>query len=107
MGLKYLGNDDAGGTQVMDQDAVRNLFTSNPDSTYILATEAAVAASPNSIVRRGSTGQVTVPATPSTSNDAVGKGYVDGNFVLGNFTIASSSSAPGSGTPANRITLVI
>lgn len=107
MGLKYLGKDDAGETQVMDQDAVRNLFTSNPDSTYILATEAAVAASPHSIVRRGSTGQVTVPAIPSTSTDAVGKGYVDGNFVLGNFTIASSYYAPGSGTPANRITLVI
>ena len=75
-------------------------------STLVPQSDVAVPATGGKIVRRGTSGQVTVPPTPQTTTDAVSKGYVDGNFVTGSFTVVTSTTRPTS-APANQITLVV
>lgn len=75
-------------------------------STLVPQSDVTVTATGGKIVRRGTSGQVTVPPTPQTTTDAVSKGYADGNFVSGAFTVVTSTTRPTS-APANQITLVV
>ncbi len=60
------------------QDALAGTSgTPSNSNKYVTNDDTATAATANKVARRNSTGDITVPATPSASTDAASKGYVD------------------------------
>lgn len=51
--------------------------TPSSSNTYITEDDATVIATASKVVRRGSSGEITVPATPTNSTDSASKGYTD------------------------------
>lgn len=70
-------------------------------NTYITEDDVATGTTASKVVRRGTSGEIFVPTTPSTSSEAASKSYVDANTSKMLFTIDSIS--PTNNTSENTI----
>jgi hypothetical protein len=68
---------------------------------YVTNDDTAVAATADKVARRNSTGDITVPTTPTANTDAASKSYADGKAPV--YKTGQTSRASGSGTGTQNI----